>query len=59
MLTINRKHFINLHRTTPGHLGIIVCTFDPAFEAQAGRIDRAARSYDSLEGELIRVNRPA
>ncbi len=59
VLTVNRKHFIRLHQTTPDHLGMIVCTFDPDFEAQAGRIDRAARSHDSLEGELIRVNRPA
>ncbi len=59
VLTINRKHFIRLHQTAPDHSGIVVCTFDPEFEAQAGRIDVAARSYDSLAGELIRVNRPA
>lgn len=26
VLTINRKHFIALHRTSPTHAGIIVCT---------------------------------
>ncbi len=59
VLTINRKHFIRLHKTAPDHAGIVVCTFDPDFEAQAGRIDQAARAKDSLDGELIRVNRPA
>lgn len=59
VLTINRKHFIRLHRTSPEHSGIVVCTFDPDFEAQAGRIDQAARARESLEGELIRINRPA
>src|SRR5918912_4238193 len=28
LLTINRKHFIRLHRQQPDHIGIIVCTFD-------------------------------
>ncbi len=59
VLTINRKHFIRLHQTIPDHSGIVVCTFDPDFEAQAGRIDQAAGSHESLEGELIRVNRAA
>ena len=59
VLTINRKHFIKLHSIRPDHSGIVVCTFDPNFKAQAGRIDQAARSFDSLVGELIRVNRPA
>ncbi len=59
VLTINRKHFIRLHQTSPDHSGIVVCTFDPDFEAQAGRIDQAAGSKDTLIGKLIRVNRPA
>ena len=29
VLTLNRKHFIRLHREQPGHAGIIVCTFTP------------------------------
>src|SRR6266540_2933672 len=35
LLTINRKHFIRLHRQQPDHTGIIVCTFDLFFEALA------------------------
>ena len=59
VLTINRKHFIQLHKASAEHQGIIVCTFDPDFVAQAERIHQAVRSRDSLAGELIRVNRPA
>ncbi len=58
VLTANRKHFIQLHRVSSTHYGIIVCTFDPDFVGQARRIDQAIRSYDSLAGELIRVNKP-
>jgi hypothetical protein len=58
LLTTNRKHFIRLHNTSSDHSGIVVCTFDPEFEQQAERIDQAVRSFDSLKGELIRVNRP-
>jgi len=29
VLTLNRRHFIRLHATTPHHSGIIVCTIDP------------------------------
>ncbi len=59
VLTINRKHFIRLHQTNPDHSGIVVCTFDPDFKAQAERIDLAVSAYGDLGGELIRVNRPA
>lgn len=39
LLTLNRRHFIRLHREMPVHSGIIVCTFDPDFAALAARID--------------------
>ena len=58
VLTINRKHFIALHRSQPDHAGIIVCTFDADFIGQAERIDAALREYSSISGELLRVNRP-
>ncbi len=58
VLTINRKHFIKLHREQPVHSGIIVCTLDADFIGQAGRIDEAIVSSESLSGELLRVNRP-
>ena len=57
VLTLNRRDFIRLHRLDSNHAGIIVCTFDAAFVAQAGRIDHAITSQTSLSGKLIRVNR--
>ncbi len=59
VLTINRKHFIDLHKISTDHKGIIVCTVDLDFTGQANRIHEAIESRDSLMGELIRVNRPA
>ena len=38
LITLNRKHFIRLHSLNPHHYGMIVCTVDPAFTAQAHRI---------------------
>ena len=57
VLTLNRKHFIHLHRRQPEHAGIIVCTYDPDFIAQAQRIHTAIASETALAGQLIRVNR--
>lgn len=57
VLTLNRLHFIRLHRQRPNHAGIIVCTFDPDFAAQAERIHTAIADKDSLAKQLIRVNR--
>lgn len=58
LLTLNRLHFIRLHRMTPVHAGIIICTFDPDFIGQAGRIDRLLQGTEVLAGQLLRVNRP-
>jgi len=57
VLTLNRLHFIRLHRQQPEHAGIIVCKFDPNFEAQAGRIHEAIGGQTTLAGQLLRVNR--
>ena len=59
VVTLNRKHFIRLHHTHSDHSGIIVCTFDPDFAALASRIDRAIRVLPTLDGQLVRVNRPS
>lgn len=58
LLTLNRKHFIALHRAHPDHSGIVVCSFDPDFLAQADRIHRAIEAYaEDLDGQLLRINR--
>jgi len=58
VLTLNRKHFVRLHNAQPDHSGIVVCTFDPDFTGQAGRIHSAIASQQQLQGQLVRVNRP-
>jgi len=58
VLTINRKDFRLLHRQSDEHSGIIICTMDADFVGQARRIHEAIQEYDSLDGQLIRVNRP-
>lgn len=58
VLTVNRRHFINLHNQEPHHGGIVACTFDPDFVGQALRIHTALQSRPILAGQLLRVNRP-
>jgi hypothetical protein len=57
VLTLNRLHFIRLHRKHPRHAGIVVCKFDPDFAAQAERVHKAIAGMESLAGQLVRVNR--
>jgi hypothetical protein len=59
VLTLNRRHFIRLHQTTPAHTGIVVCTYDPDFVALAQRIHTALEAQLQMAGQLVRVNRPA
>jgi hypothetical protein len=58
VLTLNRKHFRRLHAEQSEHAGIIACTYDPNFDAQADRIHAAVEPLDQLAGRLVRVNRP-
>ena len=58
VVTLNRKHFIQLHRAVPHHAGIIVCTFDPDFAGQAQRLHAALAAAGTLSNQLIRVHRP-
>ena len=59
VLTLNRRHFIRLHQTAPDHSGMIVCTYDPDFEALANRIHVEFETHSDWHGRLIRINRPA
>lgn len=58
ILTLNRDDFIALHRLQPDHTGIIVCTRDQNWENLAIRINEAISSFETLNGQLIRVYRP-
>jgi predicted nuclease of predicted toxin-antitoxin system len=57
VLTFNRRHFIRLHKLTPRHSGIVVCTDDQA-EALADRIHQALIACPVLDNQLIRIVRP-
>ena len=59
LVTLNRRHFVRLHEQDPLHAGIVVCTFDPDFEGLANRIAESVGEESSLQGRLVRVNRPA
>jgi len=59
ILTRNRRHFIQLHRTSGPHAGIVSVTDDPDFDGQAGRIDAALVGYATLANQHVRVNRPS
>jgi hypothetical protein len=58
VLTLNRWQFIGLHSRKPNHAGIVVCTQDPNVDRQAGAIDEAVKGIVSLQGVLLRINRP-
>ncbi len=57
VLTLNRKDFIQLHKQSDDHAGIVACTSDLNFSQQASRIHNEIGSLESLHGQLIRVNR--
>ncbi|MBI5441834.1 MAG: DUF5615 family PIN-like protein [Deltaproteobacteria bacterium] len=58
LLTLNRLHFIRLHKAKAKHVGIVVCSFDPDFAGLAERIHEAVGASETIAGELLRVNRP-
>ncbi|MGI8741171.1 MAG: DUF5615 family PIN-like protein [Bryobacteraceae bacterium] len=58
LLTYNRRHFLRLHQQRTGdHAGIVLCTVDPDFTAQAERIDAAVRAETDMNNCVLRVNR--
>jgi hypothetical protein len=59
LLTLNRNHFVKLHREDPAHCGIIACTFDRNFTGQAAKIHELTRETIDFTGRLMRVVRPA
>ena len=58
VITLNKHDFIGLHRASPEHAGIIVCSFDLDFVALAQRIDSAIQASPELRRQLLRVNQP-
>lgn len=58
LLTVNRADFIKLHKQSPNHAGIIVCTEDIDRSRLAQRIHQAIVERPMLGQQLVRVNRP-
>src|SRR5262249_38689191 len=59
IVTLNPWHLVRLHAERPTDAGIIVCTFELDFIALARRIGEVIRRVGSLDGQLVRVNRPS
>ena len=59
VVTLNRLHFVRLHRTSPQHQGIIVCSYDANFQALADRIHAALSTCGAAAGQLLRIDRPS
>ncbi len=59
VITHNRQDLIRLHRQSPDHAGIIVCTDNPDFHALAPKVHAQLVAMASLQGQLVRVNRGA
>jgi uncharacterized protein with PIN domain len=57
LLTFNRRHFVKLHKLSPAHAGVVICTDDQAVPL-AERVDRALVACPASAGQLIRVVRP-
>ena len=57
VLTLNRYDFIRLHKSTPIHKGIIVCSENPDFVRLAEKTNEAVAFLDRIDNQLIRVYR--
>ncbi len=58
VITFNRGDFKRLHRLSPRHSGIIVCTRDDDVAALSARIDQAIRAAGSFASQIIAVTKP-
>ena len=58
VLTVNRRHFMRLHRADSAHAGIVICTTDADFVGQAQRVHAVLVANPALNGLLLRVYRP-
>jgi predicted nuclease of predicted toxin-antitoxin system len=59
VITLNYNHFKNLHKSVKNHCGIIICSRNDDWDEFVECIDLALKNEDSIDGKLLRVNRPA
>ena len=55
VITLNRQDFINLHRKSPDHSGIIICKDDRSYTEQVQTLHVYLETQTSLTSRLIRV----
>ncbi len=59
VVTFDRLDFLNLHKQTPEHEGIIACTYDPDSQGLAARIHEIIlKEQEDLKNKFLRVYRP-
>ena len=58
VITLDRRKFVGFHLKGLEHCGIVVCTSDSDHIRLANSIHEQAVAVGSLNGKLIRVNRP-
>jgi hypothetical protein len=57
LLTLNRRHFVRLHNLGAVHAGIVACTVDADYSAQAARIHHEVAHLNTLANHLLRISR--
>jgi hypothetical protein len=57
VVTLNRRDFIRLHEQGAAHAGVVVCTADNNFQALATRIHQRIEAEQTLNGQLIAIQR--
>jgi len=57
IVTHNRKDFLRIHKETPNHSGIIICTQNPNNQQLAEKINEKIINRDELTNLLLRVNK--
>jgi predicted nuclease of predicted toxin-antitoxin system len=58
VITLNRRHFIQLHHRRSNHAGVVVCTSDRNFTAQGQRIHDPETGFLSLRASITTVTSP-
>jgi hypothetical protein len=57
VLTHNRWDYIRLQKTVLSHAGILACSRDTDFSAQADKIHKVLLANPDLSNQLIRINK--
>jgi len=57
ILTHNKWDYVRLHRRVRPHAGIIACSRDPNYVAQAGKIHQVLLANPNLANQLIRITK--